>query len=453
MHVAHFIQRCPPALGGSEAYFARLAEHLRMCGDDVTTWCSSAVELSEFWSGQSPPTAVGGLFRKYQPSIFLLRRYLLKALSLIPHRTLQCLTSPCNPVCPAMWRDAGRFDGPLDAVHATAFPYSFPIACGLRLARRRGVPFFLTPFLHLGDERTRKQYTAPHLRWLLRQADRIFVQTNLERDAVCDLGVNPDRIVLQGLGVDPREVTAGTRTPCEVPVVGHLANASFEKGTVDLLKAAAILWRRGERFRVLLAGPSMPSFEAFWKLFRFQDRVTRLGAVSDSEKRDFYASIDAFALPSRSDSFGLVLLEAWANAKPNLVYAAGGPGEIVRDGIDGLHARCGEIDDLAEKLAMLVCDSTVGRVERRLCDASPAEHVHANRRGSQSLVPPYRAKLGAAGRRRLPREFDWTDKLEIVRRELQGFKTRSAFFAGESRGIRGTPRRSTSPEARPIPHV
>ena len=89
------------------------------------------------------------------------RRWLLKPLSLIPLSSWQCLTLPCNPVCPGMWRDAGRFAGPVDAVHAFAFPYSFPAACGLRLARRRGVPFLLTPFLHLGDptdprDRTRR---------------------------------------------------------------------------------------------------------------------------------------------------------------------------------------------------------------------------------------------------------------------------------------------------------
>ena len=60
MHVAHFIQRYPPALGGSEAYFARLGDYLDANGDDVTVWTTTAVNLSEFWSGQSPPTAVGG---------------------------------------------------------------------------------------------------------------------------------------------------------------------------------------------------------------------------------------------------------------------------------------------------------------------------------------------------------------------------------------------------------
>ena len=40
------------------------------------------------------------------------------------------------------------------------------------------------------------------------------------------------------------------------------------------------------------------------------------GPLTDEQRRDFYAGIDAFALPSRSDSFGLVFLEAWANGVP-----------------------------------------------------------------------------------------------------------------------------------------
>ncbi len=397
MHVAHFIQRFPPALGGSESYFARLGDYLADRGDEVTVWTTTALDLNEFWNQPlCPPTAVVGIQRKYQPLTFPGRRYILKALSLIPHRAWQCLAVPCNPVCPAMWRDASCFDGPLDAVHATAFPYAFPIACGLRLARRRGVPFFLTPFLHLGDDRTRKQYTAPHLRWLLNQADGVFVQTQLERDAVRSLGVKSDRIILQGLGVNADDCTGGDQIAArnewglasDEPAIGHLANTSIEKGTVDLLIAAARAWEAGHHFRLVLAGPAMPNFTSFWNTFPFQNRVVRLGAISDSAKRDFFAGIDAFALPSRSDSFGLVLLEAWANAKPNLVYRAGGPGEIVRDGIDGLHASCGNIDELTKELIRLAND------------------------------PELRSRLGTAGHSRLEAEFDWNEKLELVRHVL-----------------------------------
>jgi glycosyltransferase involved in cell wall biosynthesis len=148
-----------------------------------------------------------------------------------------------------MWREANRYAGPLDAVHATAFPYGFPLMCGLRLARRRKVPFLLTPFLHLGDpldsrDRTRRQYTRPPLVWLLKQADRVFVQTPGEYEMAQRLGVPESRLVLQGLGVDPGDCTGGDRAKARAAwgvagdtfVIGHLANNSVEKGTVDLLK-------------------------------------------------------------------------------------------------------------------------------------------------------------------------------------------------------------------------
>jgi glycosyltransferase involved in cell wall biosynthesis len=407
MHVAQFVQRYPPALGGSEVYAERLSRHLAGCGDSVTVWTSTAVELAEMW--QSGPLPSGSRLndaatvRRYRPLHFPARRYVLKALSLIPSRPWQCLTMPCNPVCPGMWRDACRYAGPLDAVHATAFPYAFPLLCGLRLARCRRVPFLLTPFLHLGDpddaaDRTRRQYTAPHLRWLLRQADCVFVQTRLERDTVIGLGVSEDRVVLQGLGVDPAECTGGNRKavraawgvgPDEV-VVGHLANNSPEKGTVDLLLAAERAWAAGHRFRVVLAGPEMPAFRAFFDRFPHKNRVTRLGVLSDLGKRDFFAGIDLFALPSRSDSFGLVLLEAWANGKPNLVYRAGGPAELVRDGLDGLHARCGDVAELAAQLGRLVADGSL------------------------------RQRLGDTGLSRIGEEFRWEEKLEVVREAMSG---------------------------------
>jgi glycosyltransferase involved in cell wall biosynthesis len=330
-----------------------------------------------------------------------MRRYVLKALSLVPHRLWQCLTAPCNPICPAMWRDANTYDGPLDAVHAAAFPYSFPIACGLRLARRRGVPFLLTPFLHLGDpadtnDRTRKQYTAPHLVWLLKQADRVFVQTRAERDAAVALGVPEGRVVLQGLGAEPGECTGGDRgrfrAACgfgnEV-VIGHLANNSAEKGTVDLLRAADLAWADGAQFRVVLAGPEMPNFRDFWTNFARKDRVTRLGVLGEEQKRDFFAGIDAFALPSRCDSFGLVLLEAWANGTPNVVYRAGGPAELVRHERDGLQAACGNVEELAACLGRLAADASLRR------------------------------RLGEAGRARVVREFRWHDKLELVRETIR----------------------------------
>jgi glycosyltransferase involved in cell wall biosynthesis len=409
MRVAHFVPRYPPALGGAEAYFARLSRYLARAGHDVTVFTSSAIALEAFWDSRAACTAPsvtqedGLIVRRYGLLRWPGRRYLLKALSLVPHRLWQCLTVPCNPICPAMWHDAGRRSWAFDVVHAGPFPYAWPIACGLRLARWLGVPFFLTPFLHLGDrddtnDRTRRSYLSPALRWLLRQADALFVQTPGERKSLLDLGLPNGRVHLQGMGVNPDECTGGDRSAArrcwqagpETLVVGHLANTSREKGTVDLLCAIEQFWRRGLNVRVVLAGPEMPNFRAFWQAFaarrpeRVARDVVRLGPLTEDAKRDFFAGIDVFALPSRSDAFGLVLLEAWANRVPNVAYRAGGIADVIRHGEDGLLVPCGDVDRLAGALLQLHGD------------------------------PALRLRLGAAGRARLPGEFRWEDKLALV---------------------------------------
>lgn len=404
MRVAHFVQRYPPALGGSEAYFARLSRFLAARGDEVTVFTSNAVDLEAFWRLRAaclPPgeeVCDGVRVRRYGLWRFPGRRYLLKPLSLVPLGTWQCLTLPCNPISWRMLADAGRSRERFDVVHATAFPYAWPIVCARRLARRLGVPFLLTPFLHLGDpddphDPTRRGYTTPALMSLIHSADRVFVQTAPERDALLERGIPAERLVLQGMGVDPRECTGGDRGraraawgvgPDEV-VVGHLANNSVEKGTVDLLRAAETAWKQGVRFKVVLAGPQMPNFLRFWEGFHPKENVRCLGRLSDEQKRDFFAGIDLFALPSRSDSFGLVLLEAWANGVPNVGYRAGGVAGVIRHETDGLLVRCGDRVGLASALGRLVED------------------------------PKLRQRFGQAGQLRVGQEFRWADRLEQVR--------------------------------------
>ena len=409
MRIAHFIQRYPPALGGAEAYFARLSQWLAAQGDEVTVFTTTALALEAFWDSRAESLYPGidrdgdVTVRRYGLWRFPGRRYLLKALSFFPSRLWQCLTMPCNPVAPAMWRDCRREPIAFDAVHAAAFPYAWPIACGLRLARRQRIPFMLTPFLHLGDPEdpndcNRRSYLSAALRWLLQQADVVFAQTPSERDALLSIGLPPSRIRLQGLGVEPRECTGGNRDAARKrwrvnadTIVGHLANNSREKGTIDLLIAVEQLWQRGVPIRLVLAGPDMPNFRAFWQEFaarhphRVGHDIVRLGPLTEAQKRDFYAGIDIFALPSRSDSFGLVLLEAWANGVPNVAYRAGGIADVIRPGTDGTLVPCSNVGLLADALAEL--------------------HGNAARR----------REFGEAGKARLRSEFHWPDKLALVR--------------------------------------
>jgi glycosyltransferase involved in cell wall biosynthesis len=404
LRIAQFVQRYPPALGGSEAYFGRLSAYLHAQGHAVTVWTTTALDLEAFWAPTGRQTAVGTTcsdgvtVRRFAPLHWQGRRYVLKALTFVPDATVQALAMPCNPIAPAMWHAAGRVQERADVVHVSAFPYGWLLACGYRLARRQRARFAVTPFLHLGDptapDRTRRAYLAPHLTRYLHLADVVFAQTPSEHAAIVRLGVPAERVVLQGLGVAPSECTGGVRArarqtwgirPGEV-VVGHLANNSVEKGTVDLLQA---LLRVPTAVRVVLAGPDMANFRSFWASYPAPERVVRLGVLNDDERRDFYAGIDGFALPSRSDSFGLVLLEAWANGVPNVAYRAGGVADLIRDRVDGRLVPCGDVAELATALGELLDELT-------------------------------RQTWGQAGAARVAREFVWEQKLAIAAAGLVG---------------------------------
>jgi glycosyltransferase involved in cell wall biosynthesis len=222
-------------------------------------------------------------------------------------------------------------------------------------------------------------------------------QTPSERNTLMELGVGAQNIVLLGMGVDAQECSGGDRgrarrawgvTNNEI-VIGHLANNSREKGTVDLLAAAECLWQRGMSFRIVLAGPEMPNFQRYWRRYRPRGPVVKLGVIDDAQKRDFFAGIDVFALPSRSDSFGLVLLEAWVNGVPNIAYRAGGIADVIRSGEDGMLVPCGDVPALAAGLECLIRDTAL------------------------------RQRMGQIGKKRVEAEFGWAEKLERVRNVYQ----------------------------------
>src|SRR5262245_2368980 len=156
----------------------------------------------------------------------------------------------------------------------------------------------------------------------------------------------------------------------------------------------------------------MPNFQRAWDALAAaipQSMVCRLGPLDDQQKRDFFAGLDVFALPSRSDSFGLVLLEAWANGLPNVAYRAGGIADVVRHEQDGLLAPCGDVQGLASALARLLGDEAL------------------------------RHHLGQTGRARLPREVPWPDKLDLFRQTYAACTSTPpvAKPARESSSVRG----------------
>jgi D-inositol-3-phosphate glycosyltransferase len=86
------------------------------------------------------------------------------------------------------------------------------------------------------------------------------------------------------------------------------------------------------------------------------DRVRFLGAVPHERVGDYYAVADVCVVPSRTESFGLVALEAQSLGTPVVAAAVGGLTEIVEDGVTGILVPGHDPGRYAEAIASVLAD-------------------------------------------------------------------------------------------------
>jgi glycosyltransferase involved in cell wall biosynthesis len=101
-----------------------------------------------------------------------------------------------------------------------------------------------------------------------------------------------------------------------------------------------------------------------------EERVIFAGPKSQDDDLPYYYNLcDFLVLPStRSESSGLVVLEAMASGKPVIVSSLPGPSQLIEEGRDGLIARVNDVEDLKNKIEYLAHEkelsSAMGRAAR-----------------------------------------------------------------------------------------
>jgi len=383
MRVLHLIQRYFPAFGGAEAHLRAISTRLAAEGHPVTVATTDAFDFEYFWDSTRPriPEAEGwdGGVRVLRFAVRHLpfagltypawRRmlWLLSALGSVPVPLL-CRLARITPWVPDLWAWLGQTRESFDLVAAMTITYEPLMEAGLLFARRRGIPFVAYPLTHLGvgprpgADGLSRFYTMRHQLALVRASDAVVAQTAAERAFYEERGVPPERLVVVGPGVDPMQVLGGdarrfwARHGPPLPLIAFLGALSYDKGAYHLLAAVRRLWREGRVVALALAGQITRAARRWLDGLSMSERrnLLLLGPVSESEKRDLLAAADVVALPSRSDSFGIVYLEAWLYRKPVVAARTWGVTDVVEDGKDGIVVPFGDVAALTEALRILL---------------------------------------------------------------------------------------------------
>jgi glycosyltransferase involved in cell wall biosynthesis len=134
----------------------------------------------------------------------------------------------------------------------------------------------------------------------------------------------------------------------KVPTIGVLARMVEKKGIDYFIQACGFLRDKGIEFNAIIGGDGdlRNNYQTLRDNLKLNDKVKFIGWVKDKNK--FYNDIDIFCLPSLSEPFGIVLLEAMSKKKPIVATNIEGPAEILEDGKDAV---------LVEKeLAIALCE-------------------------------------------------------------------------------------------------
>nr|AUN37744.1 glycosyltransferase [uncultured bacterium] len=134
-------------------------------------------------------------------------------------------------------------------------------------------------------------------------------------------------------------------------VIGHMGAFTEEKGQDVAIAAAALLRESLPNARIILAGDG-PLLDEMRR--RATDNVKFPGFVSDHSA--FFAALDVFIMPSRSEAWGLAALEAMAHGVPVIASDTGGLREIVEAGTGGWLVAAGDPKALAAAIAAAAAD-------------------------------------------------------------------------------------------------
>jgi glycosyltransferase involved in cell wall biosynthesis len=242
------------------------------------------------------------------------------------------------------------------------------LEAGLRFARKHGIPFVIYPLTHLGagkqpgKDSLSRFYTMRHQVELVKKSDAIVAQTPSEQAFYLHHGVAGDRIIVAGPGITPNDLLGGDgqrfrdRYHIRAPLVASISAMSYDKGTIHLIETLRHLWHSGQKIELALAGTILEPFRHYLDKLPTADRqrLHVLGPIAEEEKRGLLAACDIFAMPSRTDSFGIVYLEAWLYEKPVIGALTWGVSDVIADGRDGLLVPFGDTQALARAIAHLV---------------------------------------------------------------------------------------------------
>jgi N-acetyl-alpha-D-glucosaminyl L-malate synthase BshA len=144
----------------------------------------------------------------------------------------------------------------------------------------------------------------------------------------------------------------------EERIITHISNFRKVKRIPDIIAIFNKIQKEiPAKLMMVGEGPEKEKAEHLCRELGIQDKVIFFG--NSNEIDTILCQTDLFLLPSKTESFGLVALEAMACGVPVISSNAGGLPEVNKDGFSGYLSEVGDVDGMAKNAMKILKDDAV----------------------------------------------------------------------------------------------
>lgn len=190
---------------------------------------------------------------------------------------------------------------------------------------------------------------------------RVIAISQCVKEDIIAAGIKASKVVTVPNAVDlSRFVPTEKTMDPEAPVIGNVARIQPQvKGQDVLIRAISLLKQEYPHIRCLFAGGpaksdqvSLAQLQDLTAQLELTENISFVGNITDVPT--FLSGIDIFALPSRSEGFGISLVEAMAMGIPCIASNLEGPAEVMEQGKYGWLFPCEDAQALAAMLSDMI---------------------------------------------------------------------------------------------------